>query len=185
MTIERNAEPTAFFVGVLAADADCLEAARVKLEEEYGSASDVLPARPFTSTNYYEKELGSHPLKTFFAYEIDFPPDRLAERKRFTNQLEKELAATCGKSLPRPVNLDPGYLAIEKLVLASAKNYSHRICLSGGIYAEVTLCYTDGRFQTLPWTFPDYGSGEYFECFLRLRKRLMQQRDARKNNHKE
>ena len=54
------------------------------------------------------------------------------------------------------MNIDPGYLTLFQLVLASAKPFSHRIYLDRGIWAEVTLLFRDGTFETLPWTYPDY-----------------------------
>lgn len=178
MAERKEAEPTVFFIGTLAADADCLAAAERVLTARFGAPSDRSPAQPFRFTSYYDDELGPTPLRAFFGFETSFPPDLLAARKILTNQLEKELAADIGTPLPRPVNLDPGYLAPDKLVLASAKDFSHRIYLSGGIYAEITLQYRAGRFHSLPWTFPDYASGEYDAFFLRLREKLMRDRKS-------
>ncbi len=65
-----------------------------------------------------------------------------------------------------------------KLILASTKNHAHRIYLSNGIYAELTLQYRDKRWQKLPWTYPDYCQDEYHEFFKDcrdyLRNRLRQ-----------
>ena len=73
----------------------------------------------------------------------------------------------------RPINLDPGYLASSKLVLASTKDYSHRTYLKKGIYAEVTLKYAKGAFEPLPWTFPDYRSKGYIDFFTETRTLYM------------
>lgn len=85
----------------------------------------------------------------------------------------------------RPVNIDPGYVALDKVVLASAKNFAHRLYIGDGIYAEVTLSYRRARraggrgkargagvWTPLPWTFPDYADGRYFPFFDALRQRL-------------
>ena len=56
----------------------------------------------------------------------------------------------------RVANIDPGYLEPSKLVLYSTKNFSHRIYVGNGIFAEVTLIYEHGDFKFLPWTYPDY-----------------------------
>jgi hypothetical protein len=74
------------------------------------------------------------------------------------------------------MNLDPGYIAPSKLVLASTKDYSHRIHLSDGIYAEVTLLYSRGRWKELEWTYPDYRTVAYHDFFTRVRTRLAEQR---------
>jgi hypothetical protein len=57
---------------------------------------------------------------------------------------------------PRPANLDPGLLSAHNLVLASTKAHAHRVYLSDGIFAEVTLVYRHGMYQPLEWTYPDY-----------------------------
>ncbi|MBI4006928.1 MAG: DUF4416 family protein, partial [Planctomycetes bacterium] len=69
----------------------------------------------------------------------------------------------------RPINLDPGYISEAKLVLASTKDFSHRIYLGKGIYAEVTLQYRNEQYESLPWTFPDYRTQQYQQFFLRVR----------------
>ncbi len=79
---------------------------------------------------------------------------------------------------PRParaINLDPGYVESSKLVLASMKNFSHRIYLGQGVYGEITLMYHKGRWDALPWTFPDYASGRYHAFLTAVRQRLREQ----------
>ena len=86
------------------------------------------------------------------------------------------------KDNKRQVNIDPGYLALSKLVLASAKNFSHRIYLNGGIYAEITLIYqNDNKFKCLEWTFPKYRSDDYQRIFKQIRNIYAGQIKKRKN----
>ena len=74
------------------------------------------------------------------------------------------------KGISRIINIDPGYLDLSKLILASTKDYKHRIYLTKGIYAEVTLFYQDKTFCPWEWTYPDYKTGEYIEIFNRIRQ---------------
>ena len=90
--------------------------------------------------------------KQFLSFEILIMPDQLADIKNSTIKIETEYSRDGNRS----VNLDPGYLEESKLVLASTKNYSHRIYLKDGIWAELTLSYAAGKFVTYPWTYPDY-----------------------------
>jgi hypothetical protein len=78
--------------------------------------------------------------------------DRLPEIKQATHAMEQARAVD-GR---RRVNIDPGYLLPERFVLATAKNFSHRIYIGQGIYADLTLIYRHGEFHPLPWTYPDY-----------------------------
>jgi hypothetical protein len=91
--------------------------------------------------------------------------DRLPEIKLATNAIEQAHAAG-GR---RRVNIDPGYLLLERFVLATGKNYSHRIYLGHGIYADLTLIYRQGTFQTLPWTYPDYAEPPLGRFLLAVR----------------
>lgn len=172
MATPRAPEKALFFVGILASGRSELALAAGALAERFGMPDRGSTVWPFANTGYYLDELGEHPVRAFLAWTPPYPTDDIARKKLVTNAMEAELAAAVGGPLPRPINLDPGYLTQAKLVLASAKNYAHRIHLHDNIYAEVTLQYRGDRFHTLPWTFPDYGSGKYDAFFLELRKRL-------------
>jgi len=74
-----------------------------------------------------------------------------------------------GAAVTRPLNLDPGYLTEAKLVLASTKDHAHRIYLGRGIYAEVTLHYQNGRWQSHDWTYPDFQRPDYHLFFSQCR----------------
>jgi hypothetical protein len=100
----------------------------------------------------------------------------LAQIKVRTNQIEQHY----GRDGKRSVNIDPGYLLQERFVLASGKNYSHRIYLSEGIYADLTLIYHQGRFQQLPWTYPDYADGPMLRVLERIRHKYVL--DMKKDN---
>ena len=79
------------------------------------------------------------------------------------------------KNSLRRINIDPGYLYASKVILASTKDYSHRIYLSGGIFAEDALYYEDKSFQSWPWTYPDYKTKGYIEFFNNLRRVYLKQ----------
>lgn len=134
----------------------------------------------FTETGYYAPTMGDGLLKQFTALEQLIDPGKLATIKRQTNAWEAERAASHLHAEPRPLNLDPGYITPAKLVLASTKDFAHRVYLGQGVYAEVTLQYKHGAWQPLPWTFPDYRRADYHEFFSEcrdyLRQRLQQQR---------
>ena len=143
-----------------------------RLEEQLGPLELKSHIFPFHYTDYYEKEIGSDINRQFLSFQKLIDPEALAEVKVFTNTLEEEFKrekATAG----RPINLDPGYLASSKLVLASTKDYYHRIYLRKGIYAEVTLRYLKGAFEPFPWTYSDYRSKEYIDFFKAVRTLYM------------
>ncbi len=157
---------------MLSAYPELFDAATHRLTEVCGPvvlASDTLP---FAFTDYYADEMGPNLRRRFCAFSDPFLPERLAETKLLTNRLERDLAGP-GYAVPRPVNLDPGYLTLSKLVLATTKNQAHRIYLRDGIYAEVTLSFRGKRFQALAWTYPDYRTDAYRAFFERVRADLL------------
>jgi hypothetical protein len=77
--------------------------------------------------------------------------------------------------LPRPVNLDPGFIEPSKLVLATTKNYSHRIYIGHKMFAEVTLIYEKNDWRHFDYTYPDYRQTCYHDFFTKVRTRLLEQ----------
>lgn len=176
MGIPRSAKPVKLICGLLAGDDDLLRRARHLLIRSYGPVDVESEIWPFTYTNYYTDEMGPNLRRKFLAFEQLIRPDHLAEIKRSTNNIETEIAEqTAALDILRPLNLDPGYVDLGKLVLASTKDHAHRVYLGQGIYAEVTLAYVRGAWTPWPWTYPDYKSPEYAEYFVRVRNKLHDQ----------
>jgi hypothetical protein len=146
--------------------------ARRRAVEAWGSIALESPAFAFTETDYYESTMGPGLKKAFFTFTTPFDPGELVRCKLLTNQWEAEYAAAAGHPEPRPLNLDPGYLTLGKLVLASTKDFAHRIYLSEGIFAEVTLYYRHHVWQHHQYTFPDYRREDYQRFFSQCRQML-------------
>lgn len=126
---------------------------------------------PFRFTDYYQEEMGSDLYRRFVAIENLIPQDALAEIKHRTNEIERNQFGLSGEMISRRrVNLDPGYLTPAKIVLASTKDYAHRIYLGQGIFGDLQLKYEQGAYQPLPWTFPDYRVQESLTFFAELRR---------------
>src|SRR5262249_32139446 len=157
----------------LTSEAQMFDEVESRLAAKFGAVDLRSERFPFDQTDYYEREMGTAIERQFLAIEPLIAADALAGIKVETNRLEAELAA--GGALARPVNLDPGYLEQAKVVLASTKNFYHRIQLRDGIYAEVTLHWEGGEWRPFPWTFPDFRGGRYFEFFAALRNRYRAQ----------
>jgi hypothetical protein len=150
---------------------DLFHEAEEALSERFGRADYASSRLPFDHTTYYEEEMGRHLKRQFLAFEELIDPGSIASIKTLTNDLEKRWLAHGG----RMINLDPGYIAPSKLVLATTKNHGHRIYLEQGIYGEVTLIYQDGDFRPLPWTYPDYRTETYREIMRAIREIYMAQ----------
>ena len=120
----------------------------------------------FDRTKYYAREMGWPLFRRFISFKDLIKPEDLIEIKLKTNQIEERYVEE-GK---RRINIDPGYIALERLILATGKNYTHRIYLGQGIYADLTLIYQRGTFQPPEWTYRDYSDPEMIDCFNRLRE---------------
>lgn len=151
--------------GMIASRAAWLDAAAEELGRTFGPIDHTSETMDFDFTNYYDEQMGAPLVRRFVAFAEPVRADALVEAKRRTNAIEGDFARRFGGEVARPINLDPGFVEPSKLVLASMKNFSHRIYLGRGVYAEVTLMYRKGRWHPLPWTFPDYASGRY-DAFL-------------------
>ncbi len=109
--------------------------------------------------------MGAGLKKQFLAFERLIDPAQLVNFKLQTNNWETQYAALGNHAESRPLNLDPGYITLAKLVLASTKDHSHRIYLSQGIYAEITLSFRSGGWQPSEWTYPDYRRADFQRFF--------------------
>ena len=171
----KEPNPAKLIIGILAADKDCLTAAVETLADNFGKIDLTSPVWNFNQTAYYKDELGENILRQFVTIETLIDPGLLAKIKHKTNKLEAELAGKLQTNLPRPVNLDPGIIEPSKLILASTKNFSHRIYIGDNMYAEVTLMFSKGTWQSLPYTFPDYKQKRYHEFLSKVRTKLAEQ----------
>jgi hypothetical protein len=167
----REPPPVKLIVSMFTGDETLLAVARGALTNRFGVIDYQSELLPFHHTEFYAREFGPGLVRQIVAFAQLIPPQHLAEIKRVTNELELTWTVD-GK---RRVNLDPGYVSLGKLVLATTKDYSHRIYLGQGIYAEVTLKYEHGRFQPWQWTYPDYASARYLEIFSEIRRMYAEQ----------
>ncbi|HYF49928.1 MAG TPA: DUF4416 family protein [Planctomycetota bacterium] len=155
-------------VAMLASDAAHFDAARPLLEELLGPAEVVSDVFPFDKTEYYRDTMGPSIVRGFYVFERLADPAALPDWKHAAHRIEASLRLTLAPSgVPhRPINIDPGYLAGSKLVLASTKDFAHRIYLRDGIFAEITLNFRGDAWESHHFTFPDFKSGMY-DAFLR------------------
>jgi hypothetical protein len=183
----KEPQPVKLIIGMFTQEPHLFDVAQERLSERFGPVDYESQLLPFDHTRYYAAEFGENLQRKFVSLARLVDPGELAAIKRWTNELEMELAlwntsysnsdavekanstglAVEGK---RRINLDPGYLSLGKLVLASTKDWQHRIYLGGGIYAEVALRYRQGSFQPWEWTYPDYRSAAYIAIFNHIRQ---------------
>ncbi len=171
MAEPRPTPPAILLVAVFSQHPSALEWVRNQTEEHWGKVSLNSPVFDHSETSYYTDEMGHSLVKQFLVVDGLWDPARLADCKLQSNEWEKRLASTRQYPQARPVNIDPGYLMLNKLVLASMKDRAHRIYLRDGIFAEECLYYVAG-WQSRPWTYPDYQRADFQQFFSQARKQL-------------
>ncbi|UCD83680.1 MAG: DUF4416 family protein [Deltaproteobacteria bacterium] len=153
-------------------DRSLLEFLLKELKRGFGDLELIGQELSFNHTDYYTKEMGTELFRRFVIFRDLIARERLSSIKLLTNELEKRFSRADGR---RRVNIDPGYLTLENLILATGKNYSHRVYLSEGIYADLTLIFQEGNYQPLPWTYPDYRSEEIVTLMNAVRRKYLLQ----------
>jgi hypothetical protein len=165
MSTPRPPQPARLVVGLLLKDKTLLPGVAAALEDRFGPVALVSPWMPFGYTAYYETEMGAPLFRRVLVFRDMVAQDGLARIKLATNAIEQAYMVE-GQ---RRVNIDPGYLLLARFVLATGKNYSHRIYIGEGIYAELTLIFERGAFRPLPWTYPDYADRPLRDFLQRAR----------------
>jgi hypothetical protein len=157
--------PEKLVIGILSSLPGSDDELRALLVEQWGGTDFCSPPIPFTYTDYYDKEMGGTIVRTFVAFERLVDPSCLAAVKLRTNAVEDHFR----RQGMRRVNLDPGLMALSRFSLATTKESAHRIPLTDGIYAEITLLYSRGGFRALDWTYPDFRSPVYLAALNEIR----------------
>lgn len=152
-------------IGFIFKNEKVVEKAEILLKKRFGEIDFESETLAFKHTDYYEHEFGKDLKRRFISFNKLISPENLPQIKIATNRIEKRLSSVGS----RLINIDPGYLDLAKLILASTKDYKHRIYLSQGIFAEVTLFYQGGTFRSWEWTYPDYQTDEYIAIFNQIR----------------
>jgi hypothetical protein len=165
MSTPREADDVKLISSIFTPHEELIETAIEKLEELFGPLEWRSSLALFDRTRYYEKEMGWPLYRRFVSFRSLIRPESLVEVKIRTNELERMFVRE-GK---RAVNIDPGYICMERLVLATGKNYTHRIHLAKGIYADLTLVFHKGSFRPLAWTYRDYAEEGLIVQFNEIR----------------
>jgi hypothetical protein len=171
----RQVESVKLICGMIAADESLMQQTEREMEGMFGAIDIRSELISFDYTDYYQTEMGGGLLRKFVSFDQLIDPGQLAGIKIKTNVIERRLAIQTGDSMKRRINLDPGYVTAAKLVLATTKDFAHRIYLGDGIYGEVTLNFRKNGCTFFEWTYPDFKSGKYTPFLLKARRKMMAQ----------
>lgn len=174
-------KPAKYFVGLLSSDIKLLDSVETDLQAALGVIDGRSEVLAWNVSKFYEKEMGCGLLRRFVSFGPLISPGDLAMVKLQTQLIEERHRSRDLGASGRRVNVDPGYLDVAKVVLASTKSAGQRIYLNSGIYGEITLVYADGTFHPLAHTYPDYRWAETLAFLTSLRLAYLEQlRQARR-----
>jgi hypothetical protein len=156
-------------IGFIYKDKPVFDKLKLILQRRFGAFDFESAELDFNFTDYYAQEFGTGLKRKFASFKKPVRPEELFKAKLYTNRLE-EKSSSAGK---RKINIDPGYMTLAKLVLASTKDYAHRIYLKKGIYAEITLSYKGHSFQPMEWSYPDFRTQTYLDIFNQIRALIL------------
>lgn len=168
-------KPAKLIISTITSDISLFNLHKEILIKRFGKVDIESNVQPFIFTNYYEKEFGKNLMQKLFSFFTPIKQNRLPEIKRITNNLENNCINENTKqnmTFPkRKINLDPGYVTLNKFILASTKNGPTRIYLSHGIYAEITLRFINKSFVPCEYTYPNYKTNEYINFLNKVRQK--------------
>jgi len=162
-------QPAKLVIGVFTNDKRLLVPVMEALVKQFGDIDLLSPWIAFDYTRYYEQEMGPDLVRRMMTFKPLIDQDALSLIKVATNAIEAE----CTINTRRNVNIDPGYMLRERFVLATGKNFTHRVYIGNHIYADLTLLYQKGAFQSLPWTYPDYKAPQVQSFLYQVRNKYI------------
>lgn len=165
-------KPVKLICGIIASDKDVFRAGEKYLISLYGEIEESSDAFPFTFTDYYEKEMGPDLYRKFIGFSRLIAPEALSTIKVRTNRMEREIGAEF-KSGNRIINIDPGYLSAAALIMATTKDFAHRVPLNDGIYAHLELLFGRREVKLLSWTYPDFKQAGYQKFLMQARENYL------------
>jgi hypothetical protein len=159
------------FCAIISCDDDIKQKSFDILKEKLGEIDLISDVMPFDFSKYYNPEMGDNLKRFWFSFEKLISSADLSGIKVFTNSIEDSFAI----NNKRKINIDPGYITPANVILATTKDYSHRVYLGKGIYGEVTTIYQKNGYIKLPWSYPDYLSQVSVDFLLKARTKLKKQ----------
>jgi hypothetical protein len=165
----QKASPGRLVISIVHSSRDALADALTQLERRFGRVQCETIDIPHANGEEYREEMGDSLQRRFFSFENLIQRDSLVEVKEFCHRVESQLGDHIHDYTFRTVNVDPMLVTPANLVLASHREFNHRIYLGSGVFGEVCLIWSRGKYCRLPWTDPDFCHDEAIDFFVRVR----------------
>lgn len=181
MSLFQSPEPVKLIIGMFMPHRESFARVADLLAGDFGAPDLISPWMPFDQTDYYAAEMGGPLVRRMMAFPMLMDPGRLPAVKRFCHDLE-EMSLNGAQ---RTVNIDPGYINRTRFVLATGKDFAHRIYIGDAVYADLTLMVQAGKLSPLPWTYPDYRQSAMLDFLEKVRnKHLIDLADHRDDDNR-
>lgn len=125
----------------------------------------------FDRTGYYEPEMGDGLYRGVVSFEKTIPAETIAQEKERSNALELSLAAE-RLDAGRSVNIDIGYMDLDKVVLPSYKRGPYKLYAGKGVWLDMLLTYSKGMFHPTKWAFEDFVRNPYQHDLQLIREKF-------------
>ena len=159
----------------MAGEPEVFSITQEELANLYGPIDMESDIFPFTYTDYYSKQMGGSSLmRKFISFDTLIAPETLSDIKMTANHIEEKIKTKL-QSPHRIVNIDPGIINDSSLIMATVKDFAHRIPLQQGIYGHLELLFGKKEIRILGWTYPDFRKETYHSFFLNARKKYLDQ----------
>ena len=168
-------EPVKPFIGVITGHPDLMKELRPHLKRKWGEIDVESSLFPLPRETPHDEDLGPDLYRKLFSFRTLMAPDRLVDAKTWAVSVESRSAWKRLTPATRPLDIDPGYLTLSKIVLASAFDRSHRIALGNGVHAEVLMHWGSRVYTPREWTTPDFRTRPVARFFCQARERLKDQ----------
>ncbi|MEE8577037.1 MAG: DUF4416 family protein [candidate division Zixibacteria bacterium] len=149
---------------------DALADSLTRMEHQFGPVQFETIDIPYSGEARHIEEMGDNLSRRFFSFEKLVSRDKLADMKLLCRKIEAGFADRVDDFIFRTVNVDPGIMTPENVVMASSRGFNYRIYITRGVFAQVELIHSKSQFVRLPWTNPDFCHDEALDFFGRVRK---------------
>lgn len=153
-------------IALMYSSRDSLTKAKEALIKKFGEIESESDEFDFDFTGYYEREFGKSLKKLFIAFKEPIEREKLVGIRLYTQELEDRFK----EGDKRKVNIDPGYMTKENLVVASLKEQPYKIYLGKGVFGHMIFMFKKDDAISFRHTFPDYLAQKGF--FIKVRKNL-------------
>ena len=161
--------PGRLVVSIIYSSIDALSDSLDMLERRFGKVQYETGEIVCSDADRYREEMGERLIRRFFSFEEPVKRSALCEIKMKCKKIEPCFADKAGGVLFRTINIDPGIMTPDNIIMASCHENQHRIYIADSIFAEIVLIYANGRFVRLPWTNQDFCHDLAIDFFDRVR----------------